>query len=388
MLHGWSATRSWVTAVAATVLVVAASAAAQAQRVTAVWDANTDPYTIGYRLYVGATPTRIDADIDVGNTTSYPIDLPGAGTYYFAVRAYNQSGQLGPASNVATHTVGGGAGLAPPAVPTGLTVSVSGNLATLRWSAPTAGGAPTGYALFVGSAPGASNLLNGQLLGPSQSVSGNLPPGTYYARLAAYNAAGASAVSAEVAFTVAGPSAPAPPVGVTASVTGATATLSWVPPAPDTGPAAATAYVIEVGTSPGAVNIGRFNVGNVTRFSSAIPVGTYYVRVRAVNAFGASAPSSEVVIRHGAPGRPRNLRQSMNGSAVTLTWQPPSSGSVTSYIIEAGNASGLANVLVRNVGNRTSLTTSVPPGTFYVRVKAANGSAVSEASNQIVVVRR
>ena len=78
----------------------------------------------------------------------------------------------------------------------------------------------------------------------------------------------------------------------------------------------------------------------------------------------------------------------MNGSTVTLTWQPPSSGSVTSYIIEAGNASGLANVLVRNVGNRTSLTTSVPPGTFYVRVKAANGSAVSEASNQIVVVRR
>jgi predicted phage tail protein len=376
-----------VTAVAATVLVVAAAAAAQAQRVTAVWDANTDPYTIGYRLYVGATPTRIDADIDVGNTTSYPVDLPGAGTYYFAVRAYNQSGHLGPASNVASHTIGGGGALLPPVVPAGLSVSVSGNLATLRWSAPATGGAPAGYALFVGTSPGASNVLNGQLLGPSQSVSGSVPPGTYYARLAAYNAAGASAVSAEVTFTVAGPSAPAPPVGVTASVTGATATLSWVPPAPDTGPTAATAYVIEVGTSPGAVNVGRFNVGNVTRFSSAIPVGTYYVRVRAINAFGASAPSSEVVIRYGAPGRPRNLRQSISGSTVTLSWQAPLTGEVTGYIVEAGNGSGLANLLVRNVGNRTTLTTSVPPGTFYVRVRAANGAAVGEASNQIVVRR-
>ncbi len=365
-------------------MVAAAASAAEAQRVTAVWDANTDPHTIGYRLYVGTAPNQVDAEFDAGNTTSYPITLPAGPTYYFVVRAYNQAGQLGPASNLATFT---GPTTTVPGVPTGLTASVAGTRATLAWNAPSSGAPPSGYALYVGTSPGAANVLNGQLLGPALSVSGDVPPGTYYARLVAYNASGASAASAEVSFVVAGASAPSPPAGVAASLNGTLATVTWVPPAPDSGPSAATSYVLEVGTTPGARNIGAFNVGNVTRFSSAVQPGTYYVRVRAINAYGASAPSSEVVVRYGAPSRPRNLTQTGSGSTVTLRWQVPSSGSVTTYVIEAGSASGLSNLLVRAVGNVTTVTTSVPPGTYYVRVRAANGAAVSDASNQVIVRR-
>lgn len=385
MPMGWVDSRRLLKALATVVLVVAAASSAEAQRVTAVWDANTDPYTVGYRLYVGTTPNRIDADIDVGNTTSYPIDLPPGRPYYFVVRAYNQAGQLGPASNLATF--GGGAPAAAPGVPTGLSVQVAGSRATLAWNAPSSGGAPSGYAVFVGTSPGSSNVMNGVPVGTGLSVSSNVVPGTYFVRLVAYNAAGASAQSQEISFQVAGAQVPGVPAGVSVSLSGTVATLSWVPPAPDAGPTAATSYVIEVGTAPGARNIGAFNIGNTTRFSSQVQPGVYYVRVRAVNAAGSSAPSAEVVLRYGTPGRPRSLVASGRGSTVTLSWLPPTGGSHTGYTVEVGSAAGLSNLLATRVGNITSLTTSAPPGVYYVRVRALNGAGAGAASNEIVVRR-
>lgn len=382
---GWVDSGRLLKALATVVLVVAAASSAEAQRVTAVWDANTDPYTIGYRLYIGTAPNRVDADIDVGSATSYPIDLPPGRPYYFVVRAYNQAGQLGPASNLATFN--GAAPTAAPGAPGGLNVQVAGSRATLSWSAPSSGGTPSGYAVFVGTSPGSSNVLNGVPVGTGLSVSSNVSPGTYYVRLVAYNAAGASAHSQEVSFQVAGARVPGVPAGVSVSLSGTVATLSWVPPAPDSGPTAATSYVIEVGTAPGARNIGAFNIGNTTRFSSQVQPGVYYVRVRAVNAAGSSPPSAEVVLRYGTPGRPRSLVSSGKGSSVTLSWLPPTDGTHTGYILEVGSAPGLANLVVAPVGNTTTLTTSAPAGVYYVRVRALNGAGAGAASNEIVVRR-
>ena len=84
--------------------------------------------------------------------------------------------------------------------------------------------------------------------------------------------------------------APLPPQELTQQVTGRRVDLTW------TNPGDTTDFVIEVGTIPGRSNIGIFHVGNVTSFSSDVPPGTYYVRVRALNDVGASLPSNEVVI--------------------------------------------------------------------------------------------
>src|SRR5690606_35205597 len=67
MLMDRCVSRAWLRIVAAIGLVAVAAAGAEAQRVTAVWDANTDPHTIGYRLYIGVSPNSVDSDIDVGN---------------------------------------------------------------------------------------------------------------------------------------------------------------------------------------------------------------------------------------------------------------------------------------------------------------------------------
>jgi hypothetical protein len=72
-------------------------------------------------------------------------------------------------------------------------------------------------------------------------------------------------------------------------------TVQWVGTAP--GPNAATSYIVEVGNEAGVTNISQFDTGE-TALSTVQPAaaGTYYVRVRSVNACGKSAPSPEPVV--------------------------------------------------------------------------------------------
>jgi hypothetical protein len=92
------------------------------------------------------------------------------------------------------------------------------------------------------------------------------------------------------------PSVPAAPVGLTPVVHGSVVRLSWM-----AGPsgAAPSHYVLEVGSAPGLRDlIPGSDVGPETSFAaSGVPAGTYYVRVRAANAQGLGAASSEVTVR-------------------------------------------------------------------------------------------
>jgi hypothetical protein len=79
------------------------------------------------------------------------------------------------------------------------------------------------------------------------------------------------------------------------SETAALVTVQWVAAA--AGPNAATSYVVEVGDAPGVTNISEFDTGE-TALSTVHPAatGTYYIRVRSVNACGKSAPSPEPAV--------------------------------------------------------------------------------------------
>lgn len=55
-------------------------------------DGSTFSNLAGYNLYYGTTPHLYSTTIDAGNVKAYTIqDLP-AGTYYFAITAYDPSG--------------------------------------------------------------------------------------------------------------------------------------------------------------------------------------------------------------------------------------------------------------------------------------------------------
>jgi hypothetical protein len=59
-----------------------------------------------------------------------------------------------------------------------------------------------------------------------------------------------------------------------------------------------TAYVIEAGSGPGLADLAIADTGSTmgTATFARVSRGTYYVRVRAKNACGLSAGSSEVVV--------------------------------------------------------------------------------------------
>jgi hypothetical protein len=88
------------------------------------------------------------------------------------------------------------------------------------------------------------------------------------------------------------------------------------------------------------------------------------------------------------PAPPTNLAGTVAGSTVALSWAASApAASVTRYVLEAGSAPGLANIATFGVGLQTALSVgAVPPGTYYVRVRAANYVGTSLPSNEVVVV--
>jgi endonuclease/exonuclease/phosphatase family metal-dependent hydrolase len=180
---------------------------------------------------------------------------------------------------------------------------VENDTVTIGWAASTAPDAT--YVLEAGSAPGRADLVSYDTQSAAtRFATGIVAPGTYYLRVRARTAAGLSAPTPDAVVVIAPPCphAPPPPVAVGSEVSGDVVTLSWQPHAA----CSTTAYVIEAGSEPGLNNIGVFDTGRpVTSVDVAAASATYFVRVRARNAFGVSAPSPEaVVVVGGSSPRP------------------------------------------------------------------------------------
>jgi len=272
-----------------------------------------------------------------------------------------------------------------PGAPSSMAASVSGSRATLGWQAPTGGSSPSNYLLDVGTASGTSDVAASYNVGNVLGVYGDLPRGTYYARVRAANGSGVSLFSNEVRFSIG--KKLRTPTGFRVSWTGTTATLSWTASAADGVDEEPTNYVLEAGTAPGARNVATVNVGNTTTFRTEVSSGNYFVRVKAQNSQGESDPSEELEIRApGTPQAPTALISVGSGGRVDLRWTASAGGyAAAGYVIEAGSAPGLADLASLRVGNVTRFTTTAPPGVYYVRVRGYNERGNSLPSNEVVI---
>jgi exo-beta-1,3-glucanase (GH17 family) len=275
-----------------------------------------------------------------------------------------------------------------PTRPLNFSSAFAGTTATFRWTPPLIGPI-LAYQLEAGTVAGASNVavLRMPPTASSLMVPG-IPAGTFFVRLRALSPYGMSEASNEVMLTyptsIATPHAP---TGLSGTGFDESVALSWQ--ASPTG-GIADSYVLEAGMRPGETVASIPFRAQACFAQNGVPPGTYYVRVRASNAAGVSPASNEVAVVVGTPvpGAPSNLAVVTGpGGSVALTWvRPTSGGNPTGYAIEAGSASGLSNLVQMPVGASTSFSASgVPPGRYFVRVRAVNRGGLSPASNEVIV---
>jgi hypothetical protein len=193
---------------------------------------------------------------------------------------------------------------AAPGAPQNFVASVNGNTVTLTWSGPVAGGAPTGYVVVASLSPGGPVIAALPVSGTSLVVT-DVPNGVYYVHVRAVNIDGTSGASNEVIIPVpsTGTACSAPPnapANLTATVTDNIVELSWSAPV---GGCGASGYVVQAGSAPGLSNLAILNVGAATSLTVSAPPGIYFVRVVAVNAFGGSIGSVEIIVTVGAVNR-------------------------------------------------------------------------------------
>jgi hypothetical protein len=175
---------------------------------------------------------------------------------------------------------------------------------------------------------------------------------------------------------------PGAPTAFAASVSGFKVMLSWTPPANG----GVASYALDVGTQPGASNLGTFTLpSSQTSLVADAPAGHYYLRLRAQNACGStSSNEAEAIVPSGCnpPGAPSQLSSNVNGSVVSLNWSAVAGAS--GYVLEAGSTSGASDIL-RTVVGGTAITGTAPPGQYHVRARATNACGAGPASPERLV---
>lgn len=172
--------------------------------VTLTWQApSTGGVPTSYLVEALLSPGGdVVASIPTAATTVSVPNVPN-GVYYVRVRAVDADGVSEP-SGMVTITVPNGPNQCSsvPTPPIDLRGGATGNLVTLNWTDTFFACPPTSYAVYVGSAPGLSDLAVVHVP-PSRTFSAVAPVGTYFVRVATFNSRGQSAPSNEIVVRVA-----------------------------------------------------------------------------------------------------------------------------------------------------------------------------------------
>jgi fibronectin type III domain protein len=279
------------------------TATASGSVVTLLWTAPAggDPPT-SYAIEAGSATGQANlANFDTGSTaTTLAVFNVPSGTYFVRARAVNSAGASAPSNEVQLVVAGGTNPCVVLSPPLGLTGNVIGNNVILEWTPPSSC-APTAYVIQAGSAPGLSNLANFSTGSTAVTfTASNVGPGTYFIRVLSSANGLVSTPSNEVALTVGSCGVvPNAPQNLRATASGSTVTVTWDPPLGGCPPAS---YLLEAGSVSGATNVAVSSVNGTSLTAANVGNGTYFIRIRAVNAIGQSLPSNEVALTVGASG--------------------------------------------------------------------------------------
>ena len=306
----------------------------------------------------------------LGTTTSTSYVNTGAAvgkTYYYKVRALNVDGAAGAYSS----TVSGAAKAVAPAAPTVTMTYSDGGKPKLTWSAVSGA---TSYRVYRSESRGTGYSLLGTTTSTSYVNTGAAVGKTYYYRVKAVNSAGTSAYSNIVSGTARTP-APAAPVlkGGTSSASGKPQ-LTWA--AVD---GAAKYDVYRSNSADGTFS----KVGSTDKTTyvntGAVQGVTYFYKIRAVGASGASGFSNTVAIHVAgvikAPAAVVLSGIKADAAGITVTWK--ATANADTYNVLRRDASNTAwKVIARGVSGTSYKDTTVARGVMYsytVQGVAADG---------------
>ncbi|MCC7124471.1 MAG: M36 family metallopeptidase [Acidobacteria bacterium] len=165
------------------------------------------------------------------------------------------------------------------------------------------------------------------------------------------------------------------------NVSGTTVTLRW--DQPSIGPAA-TAFVLEGGISPGEV-LASIPTGHLgSTFTFAAPVGSFYIRMHAMQGATKSPASNEVRLHVAvpvAPSAPANLLGTALGSNLALAWKNTFlGGAPTGLVLDVTGS--LTTSIPIGVSEGFSFA-GVPGGSYTLQLRATNAGGSSAASNPV-----
>ena len=273
---------------------------------------------------------------------------------------------------------------------------------TLAWDPPTDSSDVAGYIVWYGTASGVYATRLDVGLTTSRKIEGLSDSTTYYFAVQAYNAAGEIG---ELSDQIAGATAPpAGGSGGTGQPPGTPAAapvinvrenrfldVAWLPGA------GATAYRVEVGTSPGNTSYSAVTVDASISFDTANhPAAAYFVRVRPIVGGVPGTASAETSIAPAdadasyAPAQPsvaacvagpspaRQFVNAVTGNAVRLSWQPGGGPLPTGYVLEVGSRPGIQDLMTVPLGGAmTGVNATAGNGLYSVRLVSMNACGAS-----------
>lgn len=168
--------------------------------------------------------------------------------------------------------------------------------------------------------------------------------------------------------------------------------LTW---RPGSGSPPVSTYVLEVGSAPGLADVLVLDLGATLSLETIAPVGTYFVRVRALNASGSSAPSltKTVIVPTQCTGPPTSsfLTYTVNGPVVSFFGSVggTTTRQTSTWFLGAGTTVGVSNLAVLTspgTGGSFNFSVAAPPGGYWVRTMGTNPCGAGPTSNDVFVL--
>ncbi len=318
-----------------------------------------------YKVYRSTTKGSGYSLLGTTTATSYTNTGAKAGTtYYYRVKAVNDAG-LSPYSNV----VSGQAKTVAQQKPSAPVVKI-GNSATsgkpmLTWNAVSGA---TSYKVYRATSQNGTYSLLGTVTATSYTNTGAKAGVTYYYKVKAVNSAGESAYS----NTVSG-RATVTTLTMGHSSTSGKPMLTWK------AVSGAASYKVYRATTKN----GAYSVINTTKALTYTNVGaalgtTYYYKVEALNASGKSLGFSDVVEGKVAPVLAVGY-SSVSGKP-QLTWKAVPGA--TEYQVYRSTQQNSGYTKINTTTSTSYVNTGAKAGTtYYYRIVAVKGTAVSDFSN-------